>query len=124
MVSQELSSTLKIYFSGVNDEDQLSNLEEVLKTLEEAGLRPKRSKSNFMMSSITFLGHKIDVQGLHPLPQKLTAIQEAPLPKTITELKSFLGLLGCYRKFLPNVSATLSPLYDLLKTSSKMEVVR
>ena len=84
MVFLDLSSTWRIYFSGDNNEDHLSNLEEALKRLEEAGLRLKRSKCNFIMSSITYLGHKIDVQGLHPLPQKVTAFREAPRPKTIT----------------------------------------
>ena len=64
-----------------------------------------------MYSEVVYLGHKIDAQGLHPLPEKVRAIQEAPTPKNV----SYLGLLSYYSKFLPNVSTVLAPLYQLLK---------
>ena len=71
-----------------------------------------------MVPSVSYLGYKIDSEGLHPLP-KVAAVQSAPVPKSVTELKSFLGLLSYYSKFLPNLSTTLSPLYVLLKSSTK-----
>lgn len=64
-----------------------------------------------MASSVAYLGHVIDAQGLHPLPDKIQAIQKAPTPKNVTELKSYLGLLTYY---LPNLSTRLAPLYLLL----------
>ena len=58
------------------------------------------------------------MQGLHPTPSKTKVIMDAPSPKSVTELKSFLGLLNYYCKFLPNLSSTLHPLYCLLQKSS------
>ena len=68
-----------------------------------------------MASSVIYLGHRIDAGGLHPVADKLQALQEAPSPTNVTELKSYLGLVTYYAKFLPNLSTTLAPLYELLR---------
>lgn len=57
----------------------------------------------------------IDSQGLHPIQEKVQAVQEAPPPRNVGELKSFIGLLTYYSKFLRNLSTLLAPLYKLLK---------
>ena len=64
-----------------------------------------------------YLGHQIDAQGLHPVEEKVKALQEVPIPRNVTELKSFLGMLSYYSKFLPNLSSELAPLYKLLRQS-------
>ena len=61
---------------------------------------------------MNYLGHRIDATGLHP---KVQAINEAPTPGSVQELKSYLGILNYYGKFLPNLSTTLHPLYKLLQ---------
>ena len=68
-----------------------------------------------MAPSITYLGHQIDAQGLHPVAEKVKALQEAPAPRKIKALKAFLGLLTYYSRFLPNLSTELAPLYVLLR---------
>ncbi|KAL7852512.1 hypothetical protein SRHO_G00182970 [Serrasalmus rhombeus] len=60
-------------------------------------------------------GHRIDATGLHPVAEKVQAIQEAPTLKTLTELKAFLGLLNYYHRLLPNLSTILAPLHELLR---------
>jgi len=107
-----------ILVTGATEQEHLKTLEEVLTRLERAGLRLKKPKCLFMVPSVDFLGHKIDSQGLHPTPEKVKAVQEAPKPRNVRELKSYLGLLSYYSKFLPNLSSTLAPLYSLLKTST------
>ena len=72
-----------------------------------------------MVPSVSYLGHKIDADGLHPLPHKLQAVKAAPTPRNVSELKSYLGLLTYYGKFLPNLSTHLEPLYRLLAKDSK-----
>ena len=52
---------------------------------------------------------------LHPIPEKVDAVKNAPRLKNATELKSYLGLLSYYTKFLPNLSVVLAPLYQLLR---------
>ena len=85
--------------------------------MEQAGLHLKKSKCVFMADSVTYLGHRIDADGLHPVPKKLEAVQRAPKPCNVSELKSYLGLLTYYGKFLPNLATNLAPLYKLLKAS-------
>ena len=58
----------------------------------------------------TYLGHIVDAQGLHPDPDKVRAVEEAPQPCYVSELKSFLGLLIYYSKFLPDLATVLAPL--------------
>lgn len=104
-----------ILVTGRNGEEHLQTLALVLKRLQEAGLRLKRSKCNFMEKEVMFLGHKVDETGLHPVPEKLIAIQSAPTPRNVTQLKAYLGLLNYYNKFLPNLSTVLAPVYRLLR---------
>jgi hypothetical protein len=56
----------------------------------------------------------IDSNGLHPTPSKIQAISHAPEPKNVSELRSFLGILQYYARFIPNLSMILKPLHDLL----------
>ena len=65
-----------------------------------------------MCDAVEYLGHLIDAEGLHTLSSKVKAIQDAPQPQNVQELRSFLGLLHYYGKFLPNIAT-------LLKTGSK-----
>uniref|UniRef100_A0A3B3T0U0 ribonuclease H n=1 Tax=Paramormyrops kingsleyae TaxID=1676925 RepID=A0A3B3T0U0_9TELE len=104
-----------IILTGKNDKGHLQTLDGVLQRLEEAGLRLKRSKCQFMEKEVTFLGHRVDKTGLHPVPAKVKAVQEAPSPKSVTELKAYLGLLNFYNKFLPRLSTLLAPLHKLLR---------
>ena len=103
-----------ICVTGTTEEEHLMALEEVLKRLAQAGLRARKKKCAFMAPSIEYLGYRIDARGLHPLPDKVKAVAEAPTPRNVTELKSYLGLLSYYGKFLPNLSTHLAPLYHLL----------
>ena len=72
-----------------------------------------------MVPAVTYLGHKIDAEGVHPVQDKVKAIQDAPAPKNINELKAYLGLLNYCHKFLPNLSSEIAPLYALLRKDCK-----
>ena len=61
------------------------------------------------------LGHRIDAEGVHPVDVKVKAIKEAPTPTNPSELKSYLGMLNFYGKFMPNLLSTLEPLHELLR---------
>ena len=67
-----------------------------------------------LLPQVEYLGHQISQKGLYPTKEKVHAIVEAPAPQNITQLKSFLGMLNYYSKFLPNLSTLLAPLYKLL----------
>ncbi|XP_038065755.1 uncharacterized protein K02A2.6-like [Patiria miniata] len=108
-----------IIITGRNDADNLANLEAVLQRLEKHGMKIKKEKCEFLRESVTYLGHSIDAEGMRPLEDKVQAIRLAPVPKNQEELKAYLGLLGYYRKFLPNLSTQIAPLTMLLKDEYK-----
>ena len=103
-----------ILITGASKQEHLENLEAVLQKLQAAGMRLNRSKCLFFQPSLEYLGHVISEKGIQPTVEKVRAIKEAPQPKNISELRSFLGLINYYYKFLPNLSANLTPLYTLL----------
>ena len=110
---------LDILVSAATQEEHLQRLEMVLDPLEKAGLRAHESKCEFMVPSVSYLGHQINEESLHPLADKVQAVVEAPSPKSVSELKVYLGLLTYYCKFLPDVSTVLVPLYQLLRQDSR-----
>ena len=108
-----------VLITGDSQQSHLANLEAVMCKLQTAGLHLKRSKCNFMMPSVEYLGHQISAQGLQPTEDKVHAIKAAPVPTDATQLRSFVGLVNFYGKFLPNLSSVLAPLYALLQKGSK-----
>ncbi len=94
-----------ILITGSTEEEHLQNLSEVLTRLEKAGLKLNQNKSKHLApSAVTYLGHRIDQFGLHPIAEKVVAIQEAPEPRNVSKLKAYLGLITYYSKFLPNLT--------------------
>ena len=108
-----------ILITGRSQQEHLKNLEEVLKRLEEAGMHLKQEKCTFLMPEVEYLGHKICQEGLQPTESKVRAIADTPEPKRVSELRSFLGLVNYYGKFLPNLATTAAPLYTLLKKNAR-----
>ena len=82
----------------------------MLKQLQQAGLRLNKEKSEFLATSVVYLGHKIDAKGLHPTADKVDAISRAPTPKNCTELKEYLDLPNYCNKFIPNLATELHSL--------------
>ena len=72
--------------TGKTAAEHIKNLGEVLRRLENAGLRLKRHKCAFMLPSVEYLGHKISA-GLQPTEEKVRAIKDAPAPRDISQLK-------------------------------------
>ena len=107
-----------ILVAGKSVAEHLTILDRVLSRLQEAGLRLRKNKCQFLVLSVTYLGYIIDKEGIHPTPEKIKAIKEAPHPKNVTELKSYLGLLSCYNRFMPHLPTISAPLYKLLHKDS------
>ena len=107
-----------ILVSSANDGDHLKNLEEVFKRLAKAGLRLKKGKCVFMEPQVTYLGHRVSKEGIQPMEDKVEAITNAPPPWNVSELKSYLGMINYYQKFLPNLSSVLALLHRLLNSKT------
>ena len=96
-------------------DSHFQKLRKVLGTLKKAGLKLNLSKCEFLKSKVKFLGHIVDAEGIHTIPDKIKAIQGFPVPKTIENVRSFLGITGFYRSFIKGYSSIASPLTKLLK---------
>lgn len=108
-----------IVIAGVDYKQCYDRVEEVLRRLSEHGIKVNAKKCRLFQQRITYLGHDIDKNGLHPTAEKVVAIKEAPKPTSVTQLKAFLGLVNFYGKFLPNLATILEPLHDLLRKDSR-----
>ncbi|UYV76234.1 K02A2.6-like [Cordylochernes scorpioides] len=104
-----------ILVSGKDARDHKSKLELVFKRLEEKGLKLNKAKCKFAVDSVEYLGFRIDKDGLHPMLNKIQAVSNAPEPKNIGQLRSFIGMLMYYARFIKDTSSILSPFYQLLK---------
>ena len=104
-----------IVCTGRTEEESRANLITVLGRLQTAGLRLKLDKCEFLQPSCIYLGHRLDAEGIHPTNEKVRVIADAPVPRDRSELKSYLGMVCYYHKFLHNLSAKLVPLHHLLQ---------
>lgn len=104
-----------IFIYSKTREEHLAHIEEVLKELDAQKLYLKPSKCEWMKPEVEFLGHRIGREGLSVDPQKIDAVKQWPAPTNVSELRSFLGLAGYYRRFISNYSSTALPLTELTK---------
>jgi hypothetical protein len=117
--SDMLNDSMEIFIDeftpyGVSFQEALENLEKVLKRCIQAQLSLSTEKFHMMMSEGIVLGHFISSQGIQVDPSKIQVIKDLPTPKTQTEVRSFLGHAGYYRRFIKNFSKIASPLFVLL----------
>ncbi|XP_054259844.1 uncharacterized protein K02A2.6-like [Macrosteles quadrilineatus] len=96
-------------------------VEAVLSRFQQYGVRINAEKSEFFTESITFLGHKLSPDKIEPSDELTEAIKKAPRPTNLTQLRSYLGLINYYGRFLPNLSTLLHPLYNLLNKDVKWD---
>ena len=96
-------------------ETHLKHLELIFQRLCEVDLKLKMEKCNFLKKHIQYLGHIVSGDGIKPVPEKLSSIQQMPCPYTPKEVKQFLGLVGYYRKFIPRYADITRPLNALTR---------
>lgn len=108
-----------ITVQGRTYNELLLHLKAIFSRLRHHGLHLNKNKCQFLLRSINYLGHVIDQNGLHPMPEKVEAILKSPQPRDISELRTFLGLVNYYHKFLPNLASKLKPLNNLLRKNEK-----
>jgi hypothetical protein len=114
------SNFLKVFVDDLNVhsenwEEHLQHLGIVLYKLREVNLKLNPNKCCFAAKSITFMGHVVSEQGTKPNPGKIEAVLHFPQPKTVTNVKSFLGLTGYYRNYVRGYSRLVAPLFELTK---------
>ena len=110
-----------VYSSSL--EEHSKNLRIVLHTLRERQLYAKLSKCQFWLDKVTFLGHVISTEGVSVDPQKIEVVVNWKPPKNVSEVRSFLGLVGYYRKFVEGFSKIAAPLTKLIRKDVKYDWV-
>ena len=106
-----------LLIAGRSFEEHLDNLDKIFKRLSEHGLKVNPSKCSLFRTEVDYLGHKVGSDGIRPLDTNVAAINDFPRPKTIKQLRSFLGMVNFYKKFIPRAEILLKPLNEA--TSSK-----
>ncbi|XP_061724707.1 uncharacterized protein K02A2.6-like [Cydia pomonella] len=104
-----------VIIGGKTKQEHLAALEAVFSRLHKAGLKLKSSKCVFLVDEVQYLGYIISKDGIKTDPAKVQAVLRVPRPSNVTELRSFLGIINFYGKFIKNMSVKLVPLYELLK---------
>ena len=93
--------------------DHMFHLGEVLYRLQRSGLKLKPKKCALAQPSVHFLGHIVSKDGIQPDPEKVTKVRDCEYPKSVKQVRQFLGLTGYYRSYICGYGAIASPLYDL-----------
>ena len=99
----------------------LTALQDVFNRLRNANLKLKISKCEFLQKELPYLGHIITQQGLIPSPEKVSAIADMPTPKTVRDVRGFIGMCSYYRRYVPGFARIAQPLTQLTKKFAKFE---
>ena len=94
-------------------EAHLLHLRQVLERFKVAGLKLKPSKCHFISQIVEYLRHLVTPQGILPNPNRVSAIKEFPAPKSVKEVRKFLGLGSYYQRFIRSFTEIAHPLHLL-----------
>lgn len=118
-LSGQLSESLLVYLDNIiiyspDFSSHLQHLDEVFTRLWRHGLKLCLDKCRLLQKEVKFLGHVVDQKGVRPDPDKISAVQDWPIPTTVRRVRAFLGLAGYYRRFVFGFAKIACPLNHLL----------
>ena len=108
--------------TGKNKIEHLSNLNKVFKRIMEYGFHINKNKCKFLQEEVEYLGFIVNKTGVHLSPLKTKAIVDMSRPTNILQLRSFLGIINRYAKFISHLSNRLISFYSLLKKEYSLDV--
>lgn len=104
-----------IVVPGKSFQEALDNLDVVLTRLSMAGLKVKTKKCALFQRSVVFLGHRVGGDGIRPVEAKVKTVKEWPTPRNVKDVRTFLGLVGYYRRFIHGFCSLAEPLTRLTR---------
>lgn len=104
---------------GETIEEHNRNLLKVLTVLRKYNLKLEPEKCHLLKEKLKYLGHIVDKDGMRPTKDNVQAIRDMKRPQTVKDVRSFMGSVNFYGKFIPNVADLRKPLNDLLKKDHK-----
>jgi hypothetical protein len=121
---QELDKFIIVFIDGIlvyseNEEDHAEHLRIVLTRLRDHRLYAKFSKCEFWLKAVPFLGHVLSENGISVDLSKVQEVMDWKAPTMVHEVRSFLGLAGYYRRFIPHFSKIAKPMTSLLPKDHK-----
>ena len=100
-------------------ESHIDHVDQILSVLRHAGISLKIDKCDFFTKTVKYLGHIVRPGTLEVDRARTLSLQRMKLPRTLTELRSFLGMVNVYRKFIRDYTSMAHPLYGMLKNQPK-----
>ena len=104
-----------VVIHGKTQEDHDANLAVFLRRCQEIGIKLNPDMLDLGTSLLTFMGHKISAERVHPDPEKVAAITKLRAPQDLAELRCFIGMVNYLSKFVPHITAKMHPFHNLLK---------
>ena len=99
-------------------DDHVRDLDTVFSTIGKAGMTLNFRKSVFAQQQLVYLGYLVSQDGLKPNPRKVDAVQAIQVPKTVSDLRTFLGMTSYFRRFILNYARVAKPLNELIRKGS------
>ena len=96
-------------------EEPVTHVRQTLSILWQHQLYAKVSKCALFQSRVEYLGHVVSTKGLSPDPAKVQAVRDWKVPESVIEIRSFLGLVAYYHKFIPHFARIAAPLTNLTR---------
>ena len=122
LFKEELDHFVLVYLDDIlifskTLKEHIEHIRQALEKLREARLFARLHKCAFFQKRVEYLGFDVSPQGIQPSPEKVRTIVEWPQPKSVKDIRSFLGLASFYRRFIKNFSLKARPLTDLTRES-------
>lgn len=108
-----------LFFSRTFDE-HITRLRQVFSRIQDYGLKLSPKKCSFFMKQVKYIGHIVSEQGVQADPDKIDKVKNWPTPTNLDQVRSFLGFVGYYRKFIQNFSKIAHPLIDVMATGKRL----
>jgi hypothetical protein len=125
-LKKKLSAAFFVYLDDVilassTEQEHLSDLERFLRVIIESAMKLKLSKCQWGKAEIKYLGHLISEKGIRIDPKNIESVTKFQPPTTITELRSFIGAMSYFRRFIRNFAGIVAPLYELTKNAESIK---